>query len=85
MDHENGMPPAPLCGGEGQKGLGFRIHLGGQIIHGTKLDVEVRGQMLIVQFFKLADNGKKWYYVISTRPLTTNGGLKLIGQCVSCR
>ena len=38
--------------------------------------------MLIVQFFQLADNGEKWHHVISTRPLPTNGGLKLMGQYV---
>ena len=38
--------------------------------------------MLKVCIFKLADNGEKRRRVISTRPLPTNGGLKLIGQCV---
>ena len=38
--------------------------------------------MLIVCIFQLADNGEKRRRVISTRPLPTNGGLKLIGQCV---
>ena len=38
--------------------------------------------MLKVSIFELADNGGKRRRVISTRPLPTNGGLKLIGQCV---
>ena len=38
--------------------------------------------MPIVCIFELADNGEKRRRVISTRPLPTNGGLKLIGQCI---
>ena len=38
--------------------------------------------MLKVCIFELADNGEKRRRVISTRPLPTNGGLKLIGQCI---
>ena len=35
--------------------------------------------MKVCMFFKLR-NGKKWSCVVITRPLPTNGGLKLIGQ-----
>ena len=38
--------------------------------------------MHVVCIFQLSDDGEKWPYVIITRPLPTNGGLKLIGQCV---
>ena len=38
--------------------------------------------MKVCMFFKLR-NGKKWSCVVITRPLPTNGGLKLIGQCAT--
>ena len=30
-------------------------------------------------------NGKKWSCIVITRPLPTDGGLKLIGQCNTSR
>ena len=34
-------------------------------------------------YFPQPNDGKKRPYVINTRPLPTNGGLKLMAQCVA--
>ena len=81
MDHEKGMPLRSTMLRSGAKRFGTRTPTLGPNNSRQSWTSTSSVRLVFLCYFQASD-GEKRHYVINTRPFPTNGGLKLMEQCV---